>query len=417
MGGDSLVDQSDYKGNPIKTLEVTDPNMKTKKLVAWAVPFSTVIMVSVLAYLAIINSSEDPFLQTMYISVVVLFVAFDILMFLFYQSWFGRSGQKIVFYDKGIQFPRYLWDRMRGRGSFLEKDKIVSACASFTDPKMAGSNTAELIFGSSDGKSYRTGQRAISDINSFSIWLGTEWGMKVERSDLRGNPIAPPHKVRVVARPELRTCLGCGYSFTDDLGFCPSCGRMISEGMDPLDPFAPRRTKNESQSTIQSPSAQYEQPRPSGDYPEPSHNPPYPNTDLYRGEDSAVPLSAGNGYGPYPLAQPTDRNGKSPRMAMILAAVPGLLGVMGMGHIYMGKYLKGFILLISGGFFALLSLASIILIFMPDEFSLGVKVVTAAILSVPFLALFLWQLFDAPKPARSRPVQEPNGYYRPPYGP
>ena len=386
-------------------------------MVAWAIPLSTVAMVSVLAFLALIYSEEDPFLQTLYILAMVLFGALEIMVFLFYQSLFGKSWHKIVFYDNGIQFPKCLWDRMRGRVLFLAKDRIVSVRASFiTDPRMVGSNTAELIFGSIDGKSYRTGYRAISDINSFSIWLGTEWQMKVERTDLRGNPIASPHKVRVVASPETRTCLGCGYSFTDDLGFCPSCGRMITKGMDPLDPFAPRMAK-EPPSIIHSPPAQYEQPGTPGDYPRPGQNPPYLKGNQFQTQDVPAPLSLSDGYGSYPLMQPTNLRGKSPRLAMILAGVPGLLGVMGMGHIYMGKYLKGFILLILGGFLALLSLASIILVFMPDEFSLGAKVVTAAILSAPFLGLFLWQLFDAPKPTGPRPVQDPNGYLRPPYGP
>jgi TM2 domain-containing membrane protein YozV len=413
-----LVDPGDHRGNPVRTLEVTDPNVKAKKMVAWAIPLSTVVMVSVLAFLALIYTDGDPFFQTLYILVMILFGASEIMVFLFYQSLFGKSWHKVVFYDNGIQFPKYMWDRMRGRGSFLAKDRIVSVRASFiTDPRMVGSNTAELIFGSVDGKLYRTGYRTISDINSFSIWLGTEWQMKVERTDLRGNPIASPHKVRVVARPETRTCLGCGYSFTDDLGFCPSCGRMISEGMDPLDPFAPQRTAKEPLSLIHSPPAQYEQPGASGDYPRPGQDPPYPTWNQYGRQDVPAPLSPGDGFGPYPLAQPTNLRGKSPRLAMILAGVPGLLGVMGIGHIYMGKYLKGFILLILGGFLALLSLASIILVFMPDEFSLGAKVVTAAIMSAPFLGLFLWQLFDAPKPTSSRPVQDPNGYLRPPYGP
>ncbi|HEY3420910.1 MAG TPA: hypothetical protein VGK23_10185 [Methanomassiliicoccales archaeon] len=83
----------------------------------------------------------------------------------------------------------------------------------------------------------------------------------------------------------------------------------------------------------------------------------------------------------------------------------------------MRKFVKGFVLLVFGGFLALLSLASIILIFTPDEFSLSVKVITAVILSTPFLVLYLWQVFDAPKPTRSGTVHHPYGNNRPPSRP
>ena len=81
-------------------------------MVAWAIPLSTVAMVSVLAFLALIYSEEDPFLRTLYILAMVLFGALEIIVFLFYQSLFGKSWHKIVFYDNGIQFPKYLWDRI-----------------------------------------------------------------------------------------------------------------------------------------------------------------------------------------------------------------------------------------------------------------------------------------------------------------
>jgi membrane protein implicated in regulation of membrane protease activity len=91
--------------------------------------------------------------------------------------------------------------------------------------------------------------------------------------------------------------------------------------------------------------------------------------------------------------------------------------MMGFGHIYMKKFIKGFMLFFVGGFLALMSLASIYLIFQPSQFSLEVNIVTAAIFSVPFLILLVWQLFDAPKPPRSIMRQDTYGNNRPPYGP
>ena len=79
-----MVDHGDYRGIPVRTLEVTDPNVKAKKMVAWTIPLSTLAMVGVLAYLALVYSEEDPFFQTFYILVMVLFGALEIIVFLFY---------------------------------------------------------------------------------------------------------------------------------------------------------------------------------------------------------------------------------------------------------------------------------------------------------------------------------------------
>lgn len=90
---------------------------------------------------------------------------------------------------------------------------------------------------------------------------------------------------------------------------------------------------------------------------------------------------------------------------------------MGIGHIYMRKVVKGIALMIIGGFLALLLLASIILIFAPDDFPIEVKVVTAMMLSAPLLLLYLWQVLDAPKAIGSKSVQGQSGNNRPPDGP
>jgi hypothetical protein len=181
----------------------------------------------------------------------------------------------------------------------------------------------------------------------------------VERTDRQGKPIAAPHKVRVVNEPRIAVCTGCGNSFVDDLGFCPRCGRYTSNQAD------------------------------QGSYPE---------TDRY-------------------IQQFQGPQRKSARLATMLAAALGLMGIMGIGHLYMRKYVKGFVLLLTGGFFALLSLASIILVFTPDEFPVGVKIITAVILSVPILAIYIWQLLDAPKPARSGTDQQYYRYNKPPSRP
>src|SRR5665647_3626787 len=124
--GNKLVDHSEFRGNPVRTLEVTDPNVMVKKIVVWAIPLSTIFITVILSFFAIFYFKDDSYFQTIYIFIIVCFVALDVSMFLFYQSIFGRNWQKIVFFENGVQFPNYPWERMRGREAFLKKAKIVS---------------------------------------------------------------------------------------------------------------------------------------------------------------------------------------------------------------------------------------------------------------------------------------------------
>ncbi len=75
-----------------------------------------------------------------------------------------------------------------------------------------------------------------------------------------------------------------------------------------------------------------------------------------------------------------------------------------MGHLYMGKKARGILLFVVGGFLATISLAAWLSVW-DSDYSLAVNLITALVMSVPFLALQVWQAFDAPKP--------PKGYYDP----
>jgi hypothetical protein len=403
-----LVDHTENRGIPIRTLDVNDPSIKGKKIVLWAVLISNLFVIIMLISFVFIYSNQEPFFQSLYILMILLVMISDFGMFLFFHSFFGRNWQKIVFYENGVEFPLYLWDRIKGRERFLSKDEIASVKASFISGQDGvGINTAELHFRTKVGKTYITGQRIKADIISTSEWLETEWKMKVERVDGFGRPIAGPHKIHVVVEPKIMTCEGCGYTFTNDLGFCPSCGRMVSNEKDPTELFGAKGTSYEPQaptSPNRDHSNQYEKPLPPNQY--------YPS-DQNRGPEYQFPQTNDPGYGADPYQQPIGPYGKDPRLAMILATVLGLLGIMGIGHIYMRKFAKGIVLFIVGGFFALLSLVSIFLIFQPNEFSLEVKIVTAVILSAPFLILLLWQIFDAPKPIRTKPLENRNRWNKP----
>ncbi|HET8847866.1 MAG TPA: hypothetical protein VFM20_03655, partial [Nitrososphaeraceae archaeon] len=129
------------------------------------------------------------------------------------------------------------------------------------------------------------------------------------------------------------------------------------------------------------------------------------------------PLPHYSDYGS--LSSATDKSipHKSPRKAVIIAIVGGIFGLLGLGHMYVGKLGKGFGILSLGiGLIVIpITLAGYLSFYLPDEvglhplalpsksnidslfFLFGVIVISFVI---GYLLLFIWQVFDARKLAK-----------------
>ena len=426
-----MDDFSDRKGSPVKTLEVTYPDLKRIKTVVWAIPCGSILISAMLIYFALVEA-DVPDYQATYILMMVFFLVLDLMTYLFLHSLLGRNWERVVFYQNGVQFPEYLWERLKGRNSFLQKDDIISVTAVFiTVEGLKGSNTATLIFKTNAGKVYQSGYRINPDIISVSDWIESEWKIKVERIDLRGNPVTNLEKPVASLHGDLRTCVGCGHPFTDELGFCPSCGKTVPKGEGPTDPFAQGGLGPKTQEPVGPPPAQsfpYQPPPvqyplppvPGQNYP-PAQNQFGPGVPPYQYDPRYQAPYSGQGYPPpqfpAPYYQyPQNPEFKNPRTARLLAAL-GFLGILGVGHFYMGKYVKATILFFVGGFLALFSLASMISIPSMVEYPIEVRLTAIAISTVPFLIIQLWQMYDAPRPKEPRYADHPPGNWPPRYGP
>jgi TM2 domain-containing membrane protein YozV len=90
-------------------------------------------------------------------------------------------------------------------------------------------------------------------------------------------------------------------------------------------------------------------------------------------DNHATPAGAA-GYNPY----------KNPTTAVLIAAIGGLFGVSGMGHMYVGKVTKGILILVAGLILAVVG-------GLTAAFLVGIP------LLIGYLALWIWQIFDARK--------------------
>ena len=96
-------------------------------------------------------------------------------------------------------------------------------------------------------------------------------------------------------------------------------------------------------------------------------------------------------------------NAKSEGTTLVLAIIVGLMGIMGIGHIYLGKTKKGIIILIVGIFsWSLLFVPTILLLgseIPMDEYTLEQRlsdmttIIVIGVIGV--IALFIWQIIDA----------------------
>jgi TM2 domain-containing membrane protein YozV len=91
---------------------------------------------------------------------------------------------------------------------------------------------------------------------------------------------------------------------------------------------------------------------------------------------------------------------KSTKLAFFLAFLPGLFCIMGLGHFYAKKVIKGVILLVIGFFPGLLAWVSLFMVFTETKYEISVYIIMTMFLWAIFAALLLWSAFDASKQVR-----------------
>lgn len=89
------------------------------------------------------------------------------------------------------------------------------------------------------------------------------------------------------------------------------------------------------------------------------------------------------------------KSGKSRTIAIGLAIIPGVFGIMGLGQIYLGSFRKGLVFLVLG---LPLMLLSAFLVSSIGGISTGWAVIAIGsllLVGIPYVLLFIFQLLDA----------------------
>ena len=415
------MDRIINKGEQVRTLSVNDPSMKRKKLIVKVSLLDFVIINGVLLYTA--SALGLDFQSAFLIALPVLNVAIA-LEYIFLSYALGKGFDPITVYSNGIQFPERAFLKMIRRPSFVRSDEISSirvhdfSCSGRSN-EFAGHSYLSLT--NRKGKRYDTGPRLSSEMDPTIDWMEINWGLNIRAQEpRRASPATIPvhgHEHRATKIPASfapRYCPNCGKQCDYSLNFCTSCGRMLDQDMVrhtvvheappvPSVPFQDRYTRTNDvprKMDVYDGLTQYNAP--------PSHQAPAQDPYM-RASTPSQPYYNPPQHGVPPAQHQIGLDGKNPRKASILALVFGFLGIMGIGHFYMGKDIKGIVLFLAGGFFAVLSLAAFVVVLTDTEGPSLARIAAALVLSAPFLLTQIWQVFDAPKPKKDRN----DGYYKP----
>jgi TM2 domain-containing membrane protein YozV len=371
MRSDAVVN----KGGLVRTLSVSDPSLKRKRLMVNVSLLDLFFLNGVLLY---VGMFVTPSLMHIFLAMVPVMTVVVLFQYILLKSVLLRGAFPVNVYSNGIEFPEFLFNRLIGRPTFLRKEEIEEAWTyGFSEgprgDEMKGHLT--LHFRTRAGKLNDTGARGRLEIEPTIGWIERNWGLRVERRSI--GAFTPPRTSAPGMAPldaPQKICPQCGKGSDLDLDFCPFCGAVFDRS------FAPAEDVSMS--------AQWQAPA------DPRYDPfqrgsSYPYHDRTAARPSRYPPVR---YVPAPCP-----DGKNPRTAFMLGLVMGFLGLMGMGHLYLGKTAKGLVLLFVGGFLATLSFFAWMSVWDMTEYELGVRMFTAMIMSAPYLVLQVWQAFDAPK--------------------
>ncbi|MCX6650447.1 MAG: zinc ribbon domain-containing protein [Methanomassiliicoccales archaeon] len=355
------------KGGLVRTFSVCDPSIKRKRLIVNLALLDLFFLNGVLLSVGLFLV---PSMLWIFMAMMPIISAATITQHLLLKSVLMKGAYPVTLYSNGFEFHSFLFNRVLRRPDFIRREDVASiSVSSFSEGPRADEmrDLLTIYFETKSGRINNTGTRNRVEVESAIEWIERNWGLKVERKNSY-SPSPPQTAAHVAHKVNVHTiyCPQCGKGNDQGFNFCPFCGANFELKSAPSEPQGGQWT---------APST-------------PSYN-PYQRapSETYQ---APLPVNA-------PLNYP---GGKDRRKAFFLGLGLGFMGFMGVGHIYMGKKAKGVTLLIVGGFLAFFSLMFWIVALDLTEYSLGVRVFTALLMSAPYLALQIWQAFDAPKPPK-----------------
>lgn len=203
----------------MRTLEVSDPKARIKRNLFWVIIVGSFVAITIMILFEIWLGA---FSVEMIALIALVLYTMEVLIDLFLLSTKGRSLKPVKIYSGGIEFPKFAFDRLLGKKTFVPKTDIAEASVGgLYGSTLSSGFTVRTL----QNKKHYSGERADQDVRSALEFMRKEWGIK-----LVGMPESTARKIGFETMDDQpytpSFCPGCGARMNPDYEFCPQCGHL-----------------------------------------------------------------------------------------------------------------------------------------------------------------------------------------------
>ena len=169
------------RGVPVRTLSVSDPRLKSKKLIVTASLLDLFLLVGVFLFVGIYVAPELLGIFLLIVPVVTVMVLFQYTVL---RSILLRGGYPVIIYPGGVELPDFLFNRLLRRPSYIRREDIVSAWSHVpVEADALSKRHLTLHIRTKGGKIFDTGVRDRLEVSDALEWMGRNWAITIERRD------------------------------------------------------------------------------------------------------------------------------------------------------------------------------------------------------------------------------------------
>jgi len=169
------------RGVPVRTLSVSDPRLKSKKLILTASLLDLFLLAGVFLYVGIFVAPE---LLDVFLIIIPVVTVMVLMQYMVLRSILLRGAYPAIIYPGGVELPDFLFNRLLRRPSYIRREDIVSAWSHAPVEANAVSNRhLTLYLRTRGGKLFDTGVRDRLEVSDALEWMGRNWAITIERRD------------------------------------------------------------------------------------------------------------------------------------------------------------------------------------------------------------------------------------------
>lgn len=169
------------RGVPVRTLSVSDPRLKRKKLIVAALLLDLLLLAGVFLFVGIFVA---PGLLDIFLIVFPVVTVMVLFQYMVLRSVLLRGAYPVIIYPGGVELPDFLFNRLMRRPSYIRREDIASAWSHVPmEANALSKRHLTLHIRTKGGKMFDTGVRDRLEVSDALEWMGRNWAINIERRD------------------------------------------------------------------------------------------------------------------------------------------------------------------------------------------------------------------------------------------